>query len=491
MTSFIDLTPVGSDAPACGPGSDSACCDPAEAPLAAGLVTGPVAQPVGTGRLSTLPVAVIGAGPIGLAAAAHLHARGIDFVVLEKRDTPGAAVADWGHTRLFSPWEHLVDPVTKDLLEAAGWTHPKESRAPYGKELVEQYVTPLAELPVLAAHIRTGVEVLAVTREGMDRSRSRGRAEAPFVVRLRGASGEVRDETFRAVIDASGTWANPNPLGSNGLEPLGLDAVRDRIVPALPDVLGSDRARFAGKHVTVVGAGHSAANTLIALAGLARSEEGTRVSWLIRSPKAVRVTTAEDELEGRGALGSRVDELVVSGRIDLVPSFEIVAAEESPSGGVRLVGRDASGVSGGAVGEGGSGGGAAGGGAAESRVHDTDVVVVSTGFRPDLDMLRELRLDLDEVVEAPRALADMIDPNEHSCGTVSPHGFKELAHPEPGFFIVGMKSYGRAPTFLLKTGYEQVRSVVAWLAGDVESASRVELVLPETGVCSTVEGGCC
>ena len=128
-------------------------------------------------------------------------------------------------------------------------------------------------------------------------------------------------------------------------------------------------------------------------------------------------------------------------------------------------------------------------------MHVTDVVVNATGFRPDLGMLREIRLELDDIVEAPRRLAPLIDPNVHSCGTVAPHGFRELTHPETGFFLVGMKSYGRAPTFLLATGYEQVRSVTAWLAGDVDAASNVELVLPATGVCSTDAGGgaggCC
>ena len=122
-----------------------------------------------------------------------------------------------------------------------------------------------------------------------------------------------------------------------------------------------------------------------------------------------------------------------------------------------------------------------------------DEVVVATGFRPKLELLSELRLALDSATQSPIHLAPLIDPNEHSCGTVRPHGAVELAHPDEGVFIVGMKSYGRAPTFLLLTGYEQVRSVVAALAGDWEAAKRVELVLPETGVCSTQldDSDCC
>ncbi|MFE6487306.1 flavoprotein, partial [Streptomyces sp. NPDC057757] len=133
-----------------------------------------------------------------------------------------------------------------------------------------------------------------------------------------------------------------------------------------------------------------------------------------------------------------------------------------------------------------------------------DEVIVLTGFRPDLSFLAEVRLGLDERLQAPTALAPLIDPNAHSCGTVYPHGVKELSHPEKGVYLVGMKSYGRAPTFLAMTGYEQVRSIAASIAGDQEAAERVELTLPETGVCggaglfddpdatrSSEGGGCC
>ena len=423
-------------------------------------------------RLSTLPVAIIGAGPIGLAAAAHLVERGIDFVVFEAGDEVAASVRSWGHTRLFSPWKHLVDPASRRLLEERGWELPDPERAPTGAELVEQYVEPLAALDEIAPRIRTGAEVIGVTREGMDRTRTARRAATPFAVRIRTVNGEVEDIAARAVIDASGTYLSPNSLSSSGLDLLGMSEIADRVTPALPDVLGRDRARFAGRRVTVVGAGHSAANTLLALVQLAREEAGTRVTWLIRNAKAVRVSSSpDDELVDRAHLGSRVDRAVEHGDITLVDGFEIVRAHLGDDA-VQLVGHRRG----------------------ELVAHDTDIVVNATGFRPDLQMLREIRLELDEIVEAPKRLAPLIDPNVHSCGTVEPHGFRELTHPEQGFFIVGMKSYGRAPTFLLATGYEQVRSVTAWIAGDTASASNVELVLPATGVCSTDAGnggGCC
>ena len=421
-------------------------------------------------RLAPLPVAIIGAGPVGLAAAANLAERGIDFVIYEAGQAAGASVRDWGHTRLFSPWKHLVDPASRRLLETEGWEPPSPERAPTGEEFVAQYVAPLADVPLIAARLRTGMRVEAVAREGMDRTRSRARAAAPFVLRLRAASGEVTETTARAVIDASGTYTSPNPLSSNGLELLGMSDIADRVTHALPDVQGRDRDLFAGRRVTVVGAGHSAANTLLALVSLAREHAGTSVTWIIRNPQAVRVSSSpDDQLAGRAELGARVDAAVERGEITVLDGFEILRARRAAEG-VELVGRRGD----------------------EVVAHGTDIVVNATGFRPDLAMLREMRLDLDEVVEAPARLAPLIDPNLHSCGTVEPHGYRELAHPEPGFFIVGMKSYGRAPTFLLATGYEQVRSVVAWLDDDAAAASRVELTLPATGVCSTDQaGGCC
>ncbi|MFC0680282.1 NAD(P)-binding domain-containing protein [Lysobacter korlensis] len=419
-----------------------------------------------TGR--DLPVAIIGAGPVGLAAAAELRERGVEAIVLEAGDSAGAAVAAWGHIRLFSPWELLIAPAARRLLESDGWTAPSAAAIPTGAELVEGYLAPLAA--ALASHIRTRSAVTAVTRTGMDRTRSAGRENASFTLRVVTPDGGT-ELTARAVIDASGTFFHPNGLASNGLEPLGAENVRDAISPAMPDVLGAHRERFAGRHTTVLGAGHSAANTLLNLAALAAEAPGTRVTWAIRNDGAVRIGSSEDDgLSARAAIGGRLQRLVDSGVIQLVRRFELSRLHRAEDGAVALAGTQA-------------------GEPVELR---TDEVVAATGFRPDLGMLREIRLDLDEIVEAPRRLAPLIDPNVHSCGTVEPHGFAELRHPEKDFFVVGMKSYGRAPTFLLATGYEQVRSVAAYLDGDLESAARVQLRLPATGVCSTdVAGSCC
>ena len=422
--------------------------------------TAPAAPP-----LTALPVVVIGGGPIGLAAAAHLVERGIGFELLETGDSIASSMRAWGHVRLFSPWRHLIDPAARRLLEAHGWAEPRSlDAAPSGSELVEHYLEPLAALPSIAEKVRTGVRVTDVSRLGMDRTRSSGRASTPFVVRLRGTNGETTEALARAVIDASGTYRTPNRLGSSGLDPLGSDDVADHISHALPDVLGSERSRFSGRHVTVVGAGHSAATTLIALGTLIQTSPQTRVTWVVRNAAATRVFTSDDDgLPRRASLGAKLTKLVDFGVIELRDRFEITRLARA---GERVTVMGSRGA------------------------FETDVIVNATGYRPDLDMLREVRLDLDDIVEAPRTLAPLIDPNVHSCGTVEPHGLTELRHPDPGFFIVGMKSYGRAPTFLLATGYEQVRSVVAELAGDLTAARSVQLVLPATGVCSTTTDCC-
>jgi thioredoxin reductase len=374
---------------------------------------------------------------------------------------------------LFSPWQHVVDAASLRLLEKSGWQAPPADTLPTGAELLEQYVLPLAATAELSSRIVYNTRVTAVSRQGMDRTRSTGRADAPFVLRLAGAEGTIQQHA-RAVIDASGTYSSPTPLNASGL-PLTADTeVAAAISHALPDVLGSERERFAGKHTLVVGAGHSAANTLLKLAELARAVPGTSVTWAIRGADPVRVYGSdEDALEARGRLGNATHELVREGVVALIDRFEIDDLQPADHGRVRVLGRRAG----------------------ESATIEADVVVNATGFRPDLDMLREIRLSLDEVVEAPRLLAPLIDPNVHSCGTVPPHGVAELSHPEPNFFLAGMKSYGRAPTFLLLTGYEQVRSIAAEIAGDHAAARAVQLVLPETGVCSSGASndaaGCC
>jgi hypothetical protein len=161
-------------------------------------------------------------------------------------------------------------------------------------------------------------------------------------------------------------------------------------------------------------------------------------------------------------LGIKIEELVNNDRVNVYTPFQIQQIIKK-EGGLRIVGFQ---------------------GDQKFALPPIDEIISNTGSRPDFSFLREIRLSIDPSLESVHEIAELIDPNIHSCGTVRPHGEKELRQPEKNFYIVGSKSYGRAPTFLMATGYEQVRSIVAALDGDMEAALNVELDLPETGVCS-------
>ncbi len=425
--------------------------------------------------MTDLPVVVIGAGPQGLAAAAHLLERGLRPLVLEQGAGPASAIGEWGHVRLFSAWPELVDAASRRLLEQGGWSAPT-SGYPTGGEWIEHYLRPLAE--ALDEHVRYGVRVTGVSRKGRDRLVDAERAEQPFTVHVAGADGHEQRLEARAVIDASGTWRRPNPAGADGLPAIGEGraAAAGLLDYQVPDSATS--SPYAGRHTVVVGSGDSAFNAVIELTRVAAAYPGTTITWAIR--RAVSSTTfgggAADELPQRGALGARARQAVEDGVVRLVTGFRTAQVDVLDER-VVLTAEDG------------------------RSLEPADHVAVLTGFRPDLSFLTELRLDLDPTLEAPRDLAAEIDPNVHSCGSVRATGAADLAQPEPDLYLVGMKSYGRAPTFLAMTGYEQVRSVVAALAGDSEAAARVELVLPDTGVCGGAglydepdgagAGGCC
>lgn len=408
---------------------------------------------------AALPTVVIGAGPVGLAAAAHLTARGLTPLVLEAGTSAGAAVREWGHVRLFSTWAELVDPAAEKLLAPTGWVKPDGAAYPTGGDWAKLYLQPLAD--ALGDTVRYDATVTGVSRLGRDRIVDADRDTQPFTVHVTHADGREERLLAAAVIDASGTWSTPSPIGADGLPALGERAAADRVSYRIPDLNDpAVKARYAGKRTAVIGSGASAFTALATLARLAKDTEDTHSVWVLR--RGISGSTfgggSADQLPARGALGLAAKAAVDDGHATAVTGFRTTALERD---GERIV----------LVAEDGR------------RLDAVDEVIVLTGLRPDLSFLAELRLDLDERLQAPTGLAPLIDPNQHSCGTVYPHGASELSHPEQDLYLAGMKSYGRAPTFLAMTGYEQVRSIAAALAGDREAADRVELTLPETGVC--------
>ncbi|TWU66677.1 FAD-dependent oxidoreductase [Crateriforma conspicua] len=409
----------------------------------------------------SLPIVVIGAGPVGLAAAANLVQYQQDFLVLEAGPRVAASMSGWRHVRLFTPWSYLIAPAGRRLLERQGdWSEPDADRVPFAGELIDGYLDPLSRVPDIAAKIKLNHKVISVSSEGHDLMKDGRRDEAPFLIVVDSPDGPKRFRA-RAVVDASGTWTNPNPLGSGGIPADGEQQAQDRIQYGMPDILGGDRDRYAGKRVLVVGSGHSATGNVLHLLKLADDFPATQIAWGIRrrNPAKLWGGGSDDEIAARGQLGTLAKEAVDQGHVTLLTGLSVVALHRRESG-LEIIDVDG-----------------------RSRI-EVDEIIVASGARPDLAMLRELRLEFDPATEATKTLGPLIDPNQHHCGSVPPHGAAELRHPESGFYLAGMKSYGRAPTFLLVTGYEQVRSIVAELSGDHEAARNVELVLPATGVCS-------
>ncbi|MFK0242350.1 NAD(P)-binding domain-containing protein [Microbacterium sp. NPDC090281] len=417
--------------------------------------------------MSELPVVVIGAGPQGLAAAAHLVERDENVIVVERGQGPAAAVSEWGHVRLFSAWPELTDTAARRLLEPTGWAAPS-SGYPTGAEWVSSYLAPLAD--ALGERVHYATTVTGVARQGRDKVVDGGRKSQPFVVHTVDADGNEARLVARAVIDASGTWELPNPAGADGFPALGEKRAASRISYRIPD----DVTACAGQHVVVIGSGHSATHAVLRLSELARRNPDTRITWLMRRGATMHAFGggAADELPERAALGGRARKVIESGLVEVVDGFRV--SEFRDVGGALTI-------------------------AAEngSEVAGVSRVFALTGFRPDLSILSELRVALDASLEAVAGIAAEIDPNIHSCGSIGATGARELTQPEEGFFIIGAKSYGRAPTFLALTGFEQARSVAAHLAGDVIAAQSNQLVLPDTGVCGgagdfdTSGGGSC
>ena len=423
-------------------------------------------------NLTSLPVAVIGAGPVGLAAASHLTKRNIPFLLFEAGDSVASNILEWQHVKVFSPWRYNIDKAARELLELSGWNAPPDEVLPTGKEIYEVYLKPLSNLHSIKPFVHMQSKVLSVGRKNMDKMKSWGREEWPFVLQVHHKNEGVRFYEAQAIIDASGTWNNPNPIGSGGVFAVGEIEHRNRIVYGIPDVLGVFRSRYANKSVAVVGGGHSAINTILELNHLKDEFPETTINWILRKKNIRNVYGGQekDALEARGVLGIKIEQLINDDRVNVFTPFQIQEIRQH-EGQLALIGYQNDHL---------------------FALPGIDEIIGNTGSRPDFSFLREVRLSVDSSLESSTAIAELIDPNIHSCGTVRPHGEKELRHDDEGFYIVGSKSYGRAPTFLMATGYEQVRSVVAAIDGDLEAARKVELDLPETGVCSSdAEVACC
>ncbi len=385
-------------------------------------------------------IAILGAGPTGLEAALAAAEAGQPFTLYEAAPTVAGNVRAWGHVRLFTPWEMNVSPRMRRHLEA-----PNGPECPTGNDLAERLFEPLAALPEIAPNVRLGTRVLGIGREGLlkhEEIASAERGRRPFRILLADESGREWTETADVVIDATGTWGHPNTLGDGGIPAPGERALAGEIRRDIPD-LAAEREDWAGRTVLLAGAGHSAQTAVRALAELAREAPGTRVIWALRNPEPSWGTHEGDPLPERAGLAATASELA-GGASPAVEARRGAVVEEiaKPNGRFEVVLRN---------------------GAGSERIA-VDRVLSLTGAVGDPSLYRQLQVHECYATCGPMKLsAALLGAGGGDCLTQTTHGADTLTNPEPGFFILGAKSYGRNNTFLMRIGWEQVGEVFGLL----------------------------
>lgn len=393
-------------------------------------------------------IAILGAGPTGLEAALAAVDGGFPFTIYEAGEGVAADVRRWGHVRLFTPWSLNVSPRMRRHLSAGGVTVPDSDECPTGAELAAVLFEPLVALPAVAANLRTGARVLEVGREGLVKSDEIGtgkRAERRFRLLIEDAEGTERIVLADVVLDCTGTYGNPNATGSGGIAAPGERALADLIERHVPDVAGEADA-WAGKTVLVVGAGHSAQTAVADLADLAAARPGTRVLWALRDEAPAFQPDPEDPLPDRARLLARAAELA-AGASPAVEALTGVVVDSfaRANGRALVILRQTDGG---------------------ERSVEVDRILSLTGYVGDHGLYRQLQVHECYATSGPMKLAAaLLGSGSGDCLAQASHGADSLVNPEPGFYLLGSKSYGRNPTFLMRVGWEQVEEVFGLLAG--------------------------
>ncbi len=393
--------------------------------------------------MPTPSVAILGAGPVGLMAALRALEDGHDVTVYEQ-DRIGENVRSWGHVRMFSPWSMNASDRARKILAQNGLPLPDPEAYPTGNDLVSKLLVPLASHPPLRDRIKEGCRVLGVSREGQlkhDHVGSEKRASSPFRLLLE-KQGEEFIVHADLVIDATGTFGHPNALGTGGIAAPGEAAARStgKVVSGIPDVLGPDRGLVAGKSVLLLGLGHSAATVALALWEIVKTDPETRVTWAYRSTNIAPFDPdPNDPLVERFRIEKAANDLVLE-KDERFSTRTSVSVDRLRNNGNALE-----------VELSGPGG--------KENV-SCDIVLSFTGFRPDDGLFRQLQIHQCYATFGPIKLAAaLLGEGGGDCLTQRVHGVETLLNPEPNFYILGMKSYGTAPNFLIRVGVQQIEEV--------------------------------
>jgi thioredoxin reductase len=412
-------------------------------------------------------IAILGAGPIGVEAAIYAleHGYGVD---LYERETPGAHVADWAHVRLFSPWEMNRSPWGARILREAGHELGDAKAYPTAREYLDRYLLPLVELKLSAleesgGRLHEGSRVVGVSRRKAlkgDYIGDERRGDGPFVILCDEAGcEETNGERYAEadiVIDTTGVYTQPGHLGPGGLPALGERDAEAFIERQIPDVLGADRLVYEDKTTLLVGNGFSAVTSANLLAQLHEQAPGTRVHWLLLDDEPPYTPIDDDPLPERLAL-TQFGNAAARGQIDgIEPVFGQLARLVHGGLGRGGFGRDKQDL------------------VAEidliegTRTLEIDRVIGNVGYKPDTSLYRELQVHQCYASEGPMKLSAYLLGQKGGAGDClaqTSGGFETLVSPEPDFYILGSKSYGRNSDFLLQRGFEQIEELFGGLTG--------------------------
>jgi thioredoxin reductase len=387
-------------------------------------------EEIAMARTEACRIAVLGAGPIGLEAALYARRLGMPATVYELGGI-GEHLQRWGHVRLFTPFGMNVTSLGRAALRAddPNYEFPGDSECITGREHVAAYLDPLAHTIALADCMRLETQVLHVGRRGLLRDDSAGdplRAKHPFLLLLRDSKGRERVEEADAVLDCTGTYGRHRWIGDGGIPATGELAAEPHIAYGLDDVLGERRGHYSGKTVLVVGAGHSAATSVCNLARLAEENPAGWVIWLARGAASQPIKRIpNDPFKERDRLAVKANNFATrpDGNVEFHNQSFVESIEPlGPDRGFRVSARCAG----------------------KHKTWDVERIIGNVGSEPDTDLYSELHV------------------HENSRSRDS------LRNPEPNFFVLGMKSYGRNPGFLLRNGFEQIRDVFAMITGKAD-----------------------